>query len=986
MKKLFAICMTAVLCLQMGSVSVAAENISGGQTKVSEGRPSEHNDMKQAIEKENNTDKSKVDLGNAESENKIQIEDADISNSTEAIISGEQNSEEEKEEDFKADNSGQNQEEITENVLANEGAQEVTEVTIDNIQYDDRMDISEFLSQISEVTGESVETYNTYNLSIINQSPESWQVKGGNVTEEPDKDVIRISILGRESSDEIKSISVSDLINFQGKLLASGTGTAQVLMTAPESNDEIIINITVSPASLTLMFVSGQSNAEGWCSSETGYQRQYSIANEEGAVYSTYVPSSTLSASNLITGLSFEQSCTAVNADDYVPGALAGEGQDISISGEEMEYKGNALTTAGLGKTGMDSGLAYEWQKLTGNKVWIVNASWGGSSIISWIPGRSLYERAEAVYDLAYRTYSAEIEAGHYVAGDQLMFWLQGEQDKNMEITAYGEYFSKMYNGLLEDYPYLDGIGVVSVRSSVGNYTGEEELQMTAPRVIQYIAGNSNDYSKLYVVSNVNEQWISDSGVQQYFEGKYGSRIDAEDYPIRVSVKTPVTMKRVHSDIHYSQLGHNENGLTAAEGLYNALHASDLGIGPQAVNWYGNSGKVITEYQGLDQEDVVLVPLADPVYTGKQITVCNRNVTAYDPDLGIVPKGEQAEGTLYASAGAYVTKLPVRIVDYIDFSEITGDTYTGFYYSDKDEKWYYVENGRAYVNKTDIVKGVVNGENTWWYIKNGTVSFTDTVAKNSLGWWAVKDGKVDFAYTGIASNENGWWRIVNGQVDFNCNSVEKNENGWWYIRGGKVDFTYTGIASNENGWWRIVDGKVDFNCNSVESNENGWWYIRNGQVDFGYTGIGKNEQGRWRIVGGKVDFNCNSVEQGDNEWWYIRGGKVDETYTGVAKNSHGWWRVVDGKVDFNCNSVEKNELGWWYIRSGKVDFTYTGVAKNSLGWWRIESGQVNFGFNGIAQNENGWWYICGGKVDFSYSGTVTYNGRIYTIINGAAYL
>ena len=96
----------------------------------------------------------------------------------------------------------------------------------------------------------------------------------------------------------------------------------------------------------------------------------------------------------------------------------------------------------------------------------------------------------------------------------------------------------------------------------------EDELQMTAPRIIQYIAGNSIDYAKLYVVSNVNELWISDENVRSYYKGKYGDQIDSEDYPIRTGCKNTCDNGQVHADIHYSQLGHNENGLTAAEGLY----------------------------------------------------------------------------------------------------------------------------------------------------------------------------------------------------------------------------------------------------------------------------------------------------------------------------------------------------------------------------------------------------------------------------------
>ena len=333
--------------------------------------------------------------------------------------------------------------------------------------------------------------------------------------------------------------------------------------------------------------------------------------------------------------------------------------------------------------------------------------------------------------------------------------------------------------------------------------------------------------------------------------------------------------------------------------------------------------------------------------------------------------------------------------------------YTGF--GGNVNGWWYVSDGKVNFDKTDVIKGTVNGTNGWWYVVGNKVQFgVDTVAKNANGWWRIengqvnfdcnsveknqngwwyiRDGKVDFSFNGIAKNDNGWWYCQGGQVQFGTTTVEKGtidgETAWWYINGGKVDTGYTGIAKNSLGWWRIVDGKTDFNCNSVEKNELGWWYIRGGKVDFSYTGIAKNSLGWWRIVDGKVDFGCNSVEKNELGWWYIRGGKVDFGYTGVAKNSLGWWRIVDGKVDFGCNSVEKNELGWWYIRGGKVDFGYTGVAKNANGWWRIENGKVNFGYNGVGVNENGAWYIRNGQVDFSYNGNVWWNGQNYSVKGG----
>ena len=1007
MKKLFAICMTAVLCLQMGPVPSAAQTISGEQTEdISEEKETLGNDELQGCMDESETSRAA----------------ADTETGADAVT---------------AADSEENNIEETRDIPEQQNDSSVTVVS-DDMQYDDRISVKDLLQETADETGVSWENYITYSLTITEQSPSSLQVNGGRVTGEADTSVLDVLKDDGSISESTTGITVSELINNQGRLHAAGTGTAVVCLTAPDGSNTVYVNVTVSPAELTLMFVSGQSNAEGWCSANTGYQREYSIAAEEGTVYSTYVPSSNLSVANSITGLSFSGSCTSSNADDYVPGALAGESQDTSISGEKLEYKGNTLTTVGSGKTGMDSGLAYEWQKLTGDKVWVVNASWGGSSIISWVPGRTLYERAETVYDLVYQTYCAEIKAGHYIAGDQLMFWLQGEQDKNMEISAYGEYFEEMYEGLMEDFSYLDGIGVVTVRSSVGSYVDEDELQMTAPRVIQYAAGNNRSYEKLYVVSNANEQWVSDGGVQSYFQSRYGERIDDDDYPIRTPVVTPVSMSQIHSDIHYSQLGHNENGVTAAEGLYSALHAGELGITLQDVDWYGNSGQVLTEYEGLNQKDTVLIPVANPVYTGKQMNItASKTAAAYNSNLGIIPQGETAEGDLVVSLGSYViSRLSVNVSEYLDFTDIAGAEYTGFYYYENDESWYYVENGKVYINKTDIVQGTVNGEDGWWYVKNGKVAFEDTVAQNSNGWWRVEDGKVNLEFNGFAENKNGWWYIIGGKVAFETTDILQGTvngtTGWWYVKEGKVTFTDT-VAQNHNGWWYISNGRVDFDHYGVEQNSNGWWKIEAGKVNFDFKGFAENQNGWWYLSGGKVQFDVTDVIQGtvDSEtgWWYVKEGKVTFTDT-VAQNSNGWWRIEAGRVNFNfggfaensngwwylsggkvqfgttdviqgtvngtggwwyvsggkvtfTETVAQNSNGWWYIKDGMVDFSHYGVEKNSNGWWRIEAGKVNFAFYGIAENKNGWWYISGGKVDFSYNGTVTQNGVTYTVIDGA---
>ena len=805
---------------------------------------------------------------------------------------------------------------------------DVTEEDL-TLQYDDRYSLSEYIKD-----GWTIKSLETTRV-------DSNSVSGGKNTGKKDGEVIR------QDGQTI---------------IASGVGTAKILLVPAGQSDgsgaaeTLQINVTVEPAELTLIYITGQSNAEGWCSSNTGYLRSESVACEDGSVYSTYAPvNASSSKSSVIAGISFSEYCTESNASRFVAGSLTGSS---SISGNQMQYSLDTLTESGDGKTGPDSALAYEWNRLTGDKVWVVNTSWGATSVANWTPGGAQYERSMAVNRLVRQTYQAEIDAGHYTEGESLLCWLQGEADRYMTAEAYYSSFSSMYNAMVKDLG-LDLFGIIMVRSNEGSHSNAEDISMSGPRVAQYAAGGAEGLAKAYVVSNVNEQWVTNAQVKSYFSKAYPG--GSLTYPMQnASVGLPATVAEVHNDIHYSQIGHNENGITAAAGMY-AVLSGGTGSAAPGIVWKNRDGVHVTNLTMDKGEEVTVVPAADPSYRAKQVDYRVEGAVGFDVKTGTVTAKQKGTGKITAvdSSGKVLSALTVTVEDALDLTEAAGKNYTGLF--QHKGTWWYLKNG--YIQSGYV--GVVRNENGWWYVEDGKVDFTyNGFAQNSNGWWYIENGKVTFKKTDVIKGEvNGevaWWRVVDSEVDFNCNSVEKNKNGWWYIRGGKVDFNYTGVAKNSKGWWRIVDGKVDFKCNSVEKNHLGWWYIRGGKVDFNYTGVAKNSKGWWRIVDGKVDFKCNSVEKNHLGWWYIRGGKVNFNYTGVAKNSKGWWRIVNGKVNFKCNSVEKNHLGWWYIRGGKVDF----------------------GFNGIAKNHNGWWYIRKGKVNFSYSGTVTWAGRRYRVVRG----
>ncbi|MBD8926507.1 MAG: hypothetical protein EGR89_11125, partial [[Eubacterium] rectale] len=426
-----------------------------------------------------------------------------------------------------------------------------------NLKYDDTYDITQNSS------------YEGYEIKDIkNGIVRSNQVANGQVMSKKDTNVIT----------EINST----------KMKATGVGTAYVVLNNALDDKVKIVQINVEPAPLTYILVAGQSNAAGF-QTENKYRPQDSVACAEDQIYSTtasFEPGEKngINRTRNLTGVTFSESLTTDNAAKFVPGSLTGE---RNIYGEELEYKTDHLVMDQGGKCGPDSGIAYEWNKLTGDKVWIINTAVGATGIQAWTPGGRYYENTKAFCQYTSETYDAEIAAGHYTEGKKLLFWLQGENDKNMDAADYTGYFMQMFKGMQSDID-IEKLGIIMVRSSgSGQHTNKLDLTMTGPRITQYYTGQSTKYGDIYVASNANENWVTDEGVSSYFNNAY--KTGNLDYPLRAGISTelPATVKQVHNDIHYSQIAHNENGITAAYGMYEALYQNAKA---DSVSWVTKTG------------------------------------------------------------------------------------------------------------------------------------------------------------------------------------------------------------------------------------------------------------------------------------------------------------------------------------------------------------------------------------------------------------
>ena len=148
--------------------------------------------------------------------------------------------------------------------------------------------------------------------------------------------------------------------------------------------------------------------------------------------------------------------------------------------GNNVSWTANNTATLQDGET-----IAYQWNKMTGDKVWVINAAHGGTAISKWQEGKIEYNEFMAVYSGVKQTLEAEIAAGHFVLREFGYFWCQGCADTSRTAEEYVKDYLAMHESLKD-----------SVRIDHDNdpNTAEKELQFGAIVTIR----SGRDYQSSY--------------------------------------------------------------------------------------------------------------------------------------------------------------------------------------------------------------------------------------------------------------------------------------------------------------------------------------------------------------------------------------------------------------------------------------------------------------------------------------------------------
>ncbi|MBQ4060665.1 MAG: metallophosphoesterase [Bacilli bacterium] len=464
-----------------------------------------------------------------------------------------------------------------------------------NMYYDDHLDLS----------GKEVE--------IINQgTPTSYKVGYG--------------LSNNELDDAVITLDGSTLI-------ATGIGKATIKV------DGVTKDINVTSAPISMILLAGQSNMQG----SEGNENQ-SIVCETGQVYATYGDRYTMTTSN---------------ATNFAASALTGSLRDINVNGTTTNLSGYpiySLNEEGKGKPGPDSGFAYEWIKATNEKVWIINAAHGGSSITTWQKGQSNYEEAKLLFKACQETMKKEVAAGHYTLSHMGYFWCQGCSDDTQTAEWYVNKYLTMHNSFLDEFSAdLDNdpstadnefefgnivITLAGRQNDIGYRRGEYEtdtsgffmtykdLELRGQRVAQYYLAASKEHPDINLVCNIGEKFVTmpdgSDGVKEYFDSHYEN--GTVDYKVQVAQSAswykPTTPKAVKDTIHYNQIGYNEVGIEACRNTMYLLGYLDDPIDKPEVDFYNWTGfEKVSEIEASlgVQSSTLVVPIATPCYKAKEI-------------------------------------------------------------------------------------------------------------------------------------------------------------------------------------------------------------------------------------------------------------------------------------------------------------------------------------------------------------------------------
>ena len=316
------------------------------------------------------------------------------------------------------------------------------------------------------------------------------------------------------------------------RFIAVGVGTA----TVDVDGTQVLVRVRTAP--ISLFMITGSSSGSGQCGN--GAQ---SVMCEAGQAYSCYKTATFTGATNDM-GLGYGSAVRPQGIDAFMPG--------------------------GGGTLGEGSAMAWKWNQLTGEKVWVLNAAVGGSVIPEWHKGQMYYEPAVSMYRAAAHVLKNEAAAGHYTLKNTAVIYHSGGNFdyKKVEFTdEIMEYwYDSLYYGLLEDLAIdIDGNGEKETLQALAFLPGRSvQLSGKYPndQPINYYMSLSDQYPGCFMATNTVRFWAAVELLQNFPDIDYTTQSQPVEKP------TNKAELIAEDGVHFLQVAYNAVGIGIGESLY----------------------------------------------------------------------------------------------------------------------------------------------------------------------------------------------------------------------------------------------------------------------------------------------------------------------------------------------------------------------------------------------------------------------------------
>ena len=452
-------------------------------------------------------------------------------------------------------------------------------------------------------------------------------------------------ILGKEvSSYELKDVVITSKVvgsidadtalltedPASGKLVATAVGSATIVADGEEYKFKVV------PAPLTVALIIGHSLGMG----SQGNAAQ-SVKSEIGQVYGSQLSDALFKNVDATTGL-------GMNAPKRPSGI-------------------DALCD-GTGRQGTDGAIGFEWNRISGEKIFVLNAAIGGSCVNQWTADQPYHINAVRLLNAALNLVKNEVTAGHYeyktsviVCFSTANFYYQnvlGNGKNELTSEEIKTWHDSVWNGFQTGITVdVDGDGKNDAPTAIGynplweaNAGGLDKFNYDKHAI--YYMGASKEYPHIFIISHDSRSWQTLEGIKATFP-----EIDYETQ--KSPVKAPTTLKDVSADnVHLTQLGYNAQGQEIARNLYAYLTKQNA---PKSALVFNTDGKSVNSLSVKAGGEVKFAVVANPVSASELEFTCTDNFEISAD--GVIKGISVGNGKLTISYnGETIKSITIRVV------------------------------------------------------------------------------------------------------------------------------------------------------------------------------------------------------------------------------------------------------------------------------------------------------------------------------------